>query len=321
MALSLLRRVLPARRAEQPARVSVAIPLYNHARYIEQALRSVTAQGAIVREVVVVDDGSQDDGAAAVLGLAQADDRIRLIRQNNQGAHAALARALAECGGELLAILNSDDAWLPGRLTALAAALDADPAAGFAVSGLEFMDAAGTPAKNDWQRAALRFHTEGAELGVALLNGNFVQTTSNLLVRRTCWEAVGPFAALRYAHDLDWMLRALALGQRMLRLDAPLMRYRMHSANTIGEDHRRVREEWAIVAGAWLTALWDRPGAPPIDWTQAAAVARVLRTHELDQAAALVMAYLRREGAPTLDRSALLDDAGFRATVAELCAS
>ncbi len=312
----MLRRVLPAR---QPARVSVAIPLYNHARYIEQALRSVTAQGAIVREVVVVDDGSQDNGAAAVLRLARADERIRLIRQDNRGAHAALARALADCGGELLAILNSDDAWLPGRLQALATALDADPAAGFAVSGLDFMDAAGNPAVNDWQRAALRFHTDGAELGVALLNGNFVQTTSNLLIRRTCWEAVGPFAALRYTHDLDWMLRALALGQRMVRVEPTLLRYRMHPANTIGEDHRRVREEWAMVAGAWLTALWDRPGAPPIDWTQAAAAARVLRTHELDRAAALAMAYLRREGAPTLDRSALPGDAFVRAELAELC--
>ncbi len=317
MALSLLRRVLPSRRAEQKPRVSVAIPLYNHESYVADALRSVLAQGTIVREVVVVDDGSRDGGADAVAQLAQADERIRLIRQENRGAHAALARALAECDGELLAILNSDDAWSPGRLAALAAALDAEPSAGFAVSGLDFMDGAGQPVDNDWQRAALQFHTEGAELGVALLNGNFVMTTSNLLVRRTCWDAVGPFAALRYAHDLDWMLRALALGHRMVRVEAPLMRYRMHASNTISEDHRRVREEWAIVAGAWLTALWDRHGAAPIDWRQAAASASVLRRHELDRAVTLVMAYLRREGAPTLDRSQLLDDAGFRKELAD----
>ena len=319
MALSLLRRVLPALRTDLPPRVSVAIPLYNHASYIADALRSVLAQGSIVREIVVVDDGSADDGADRVARLAEAEPRIRLIRQENHGAHAALARALAACEGELLAILNSDDAWSPGRLAALAAALDADSAAGFAVSGLDFMDGAGQPVANDWQRAALRFHTDGAELGVALLNGNFVMTTSNLLVRRTCWNAVGPFAALRYAHDLDWMLRALALGQPMARVDAPLMRYRMHATNTISEDHRRVREEWAIVAGAWLTALWDRPGAPPIDWQHAAAATSVLRQHELDRAAALVMAYLRREGVPTLDRSQLLGDPGFRAELARSC--
>ena len=302
MALSLLRRVLPARRADQPPRVSVAIPLYNHAAYIDDALRSVLAQGSIVREIVVVDDGSNDSGADHVERLAKTDARIRLTRQENRGAHAALARAIAACDGELLAILNSDDAWSPGRLAALTAALDAEPSAGFAVSGLAFMDGAGQPVANDWQRAALQFHTDGAELGVALLNGNFVMTTSNLLVRRTCWDAVGPFAALRYAHDLDWMLRALALGHRMARLEAPLMRYRMHASNTISEDHRRVREEWAIVAGAWLTTLWDRPGAPSIDWRQAAAATSVLRQHELDRAAALVMAYLRREDAATLDR-------------------
>ena len=142
--------------------------------------------------------------------LKRQDKRICFTRQANQGAHATINAALGKCGGEMVAILNSDDAYLPGRLTTLAATLDADHGADIAVSGLEFMDGAGGRIENAWYSDALNFHRAGAELGVALLNGNFLMTTSNLLFRRQVIEAVGPFAGLRYAHDLDWLLRALA---------------------------------------------------------------------------------------------------------------
>ena len=148
-----------------------------------------------------------------------------------------------------------------------------------------------------------------------MLNGNFVMTTSNLVVRRPVFDAVGPFAALRYTHDLDWLLRALALGYRLAVVESELLRYRIHARNTIAEDHAGVRAEWAMSAAAYLTMLWDRPGAPPVDWQHAASAQAVLRQHELDRAAALCMAYLRRAGPAGLDRATLLDDTVFVARV------
>lgn len=304
------------RRAE-PARVSVIVPLCNHAAYIEEAIGSVLTQGRLVREIVVIDDGSTDGSAAVMERLAAQDWRIRFERQANRGAHATLNTALSRCEGELLAILNSDDVYLPRRLPILAAALDADAGADIAASSLEFIDASSVALANDWYEAARRAHRDGTELGLALLNGNFLMTTSNLLFRRSVLEAVGTFAALRYAHDLDWLLRALALGRRITIVDHPLLRYRIHGRNTIMEDHGSVRAEWAMAAAAYLTALWDRPGAPPIDWQHAAAAQAVLRTHQLDRAAGPCMAYLRRHGAPTLDRSPMLDDRAFRALVCD----
>ena len=150
---------------------------------------------------------------------------------------------------------------------------------------------------------------------MALLNGNFVMTTSNLLFRRAAIEKIGAFARLRYVHDLDWLLRALALGRRIIRVDEPLLRYRIHASNTISEDHSAVRAEWAMAAAAYLTVLWDRPGAPPIDWGHAAAAQSVLRQHELGRAVAPCMAYLRRHGAASLDRNALLGDEPFKRLV------
>jgi glycosyltransferase involved in cell wall biosynthesis len=299
------------RRAE-PARVSVAVPLYNHAAFIAEAVESILAQGALVKEVVVLDDGSTDDSAAVMERLARRDERIRFARQANAGAHAAINAALECCSGEILAILNSDDAYVPGRLSALAEALDADEGADIAASGIVFMDGEGAPISNAWYDEARAVHRAGTALGVALLNGNFLMTTSNLVFRRAALRAVGAFAALRYAHDLDWLLRALALGRRIVVLDKSLLRYRQHGRNTINEDHGRVRAEWAMAAAAYLTLLWDRPGAPAVDWDHATAAATVLRQHALDRAVLPCMAYLRRHGALPLDRAPLLTDKAFR---------
>ena len=291
-------------------RISVVIPLYNHASFIAEAVRSTLAQEQLVQEIIILDDGSTDGSADIAQVLAAEDARIRFERQPNRGAHATINTALAQCRGEFLAILNSDDAWLPGRLTALVSSLDADPTAAIAASHLRCMDSTGVEIPNAWYDAALASSAD-VEIGVALLNGNFVMTTSNLLFRRTMLDAVGPFAALRYTHDLDWLLRALALGHRITIVKSALLRYRIHAHNTIAEDHAGVRAEWAMSAAAYLTMLWDRPGAPPIDWDHAASVQAVLRKHELERAVTVCMAYLRRGGSSGLDRSEMLDDKAF----------
>src|SRR5580698_7432395 len=87
--------------------VSVIIPLYNHARYISDAVASVLAQGDIVGELIVIDDGSTDNSAAIMQDLAPADPRIRFSSQVNQGAHATINAGLNQATGTYLTILNS----------------------------------------------------------------------------------------------------------------------------------------------------------------------------------------------------------------------
>jgi len=308
------RRAARATTASTPAapRVSAVVPLYNHAAYIDDAIDSILAQGGLLKEVIVIDDGSTDGSAAIMRRRAAADPRVRFETQTNRGAHATLNTALDRCEGEFLAILNSDDVWQEGRLSALVAALDADPQAGLAWSLVGCMDSAGNGIDNAWYEAGVQFYRDRRDLGAALLNANFMMTTSNLLLRRTTWENVGPFAALRYTHDLDWILRALATGLAVAFVEAKLLRYRIHPKNTIAEDHAGVRCEWAASAAAYLHLLWDGPDAPAIDWDHAAAVQAVLRTHELDRAVGPCMAYLRREKARGLDRAGMLGDEAFR---------
>lgn len=294
-------------------RISVAVPLYNHERFVADAIDSIREQGALVSEIVVIDDGSTDGSADVMRRLAGRDERIRFCSQANQGAHATLNRAIAESGGEFIAILNSDDAFAPERLERLAAALDSDPGADLAASAVSFMDQHGRRVDNAWYESARQFQRETGDLGTALVNGNFLVSTSNFVIRRAALQHLGGFAALRYAHDLDFALRVLAMGRRIAIIEQPLLRYRVHPANTIAEDHRRVRAEWAVAAAAYLTVLWDAQRATPIDWGAAEAMQTVLLRHELTRAVSLCMAYLRRHGALPLDRSPLTDDAEFRA--------
>ena len=95
-------------------KVSVIVPLYNKAPFVERALKSISAQTFTDFEVIVVDDGSTDDGAAIVGNCP--DTRFRLIRQANAGPGAARNTGIAPARGEFIAFLDADDAWLPNYL-------------------------------------------------------------------------------------------------------------------------------------------------------------------------------------------------------------
>lgn len=95
-------------------RVSVIIPLFNKAPYVSRALASVTKQTFKDFELIVVDDGSTDEGPRIV--EACDDSRIRLVSQENSGPGAARNRGLAEARGELIAFLDADDEWFPDYL-------------------------------------------------------------------------------------------------------------------------------------------------------------------------------------------------------------
>lgn len=91
--------------------VSIITPLYNSERFVAKTIESVLAQTYPHWEMVVVDDGSKDNGPAIVASYAEADSRIRLYHQPNGGCASARNHGLREAHGRYLVFLDSDDYW------------------------------------------------------------------------------------------------------------------------------------------------------------------------------------------------------------------
>ena len=110
--------------------VSVVVNNYNYAHYLPQALDSVLAQLAPQDELIVVDDGS-GDGSAEILASYAAQQHVRVIRQANRGQLSAVLEGLSVAHGDLCALLDSDDYFLPGYLARLRRHAEQNPDADF----------------------------------------------------------------------------------------------------------------------------------------------------------------------------------------------
>lgn len=113
-------------------RVSVVIPAYNCASYIGQAIESVFSQSFRSYEMIVIDDGSQDDTSQVVQAYG---DRVRYVYQANQGVSMARNHGIQLAEGEFIAFLDADDYFLPEKLAAQLAVFDAKPQLGLVHSG------------------------------------------------------------------------------------------------------------------------------------------------------------------------------------------
>jgi len=221
-------------------RISVVLPSYNHAAFVERALRSALEQDVDDLELVVVDDGSSD-GSREIVRDVLADARGRRTvyhEQQNAGSHAAIARGLELASGEVVALLNSDDEYAPGRLRR---ALEHAPARGdfLLFTGLQLVDGAGRPlAPRDdlarWYQLALRQSLSCPTVGFALLCNNIAVTSGNLVFSRGLPQRAGGLAPWRFCPDWAFVLRCTRLVEPLF-LAEDLYRYRVHEANTIDQ--------------------------------------------------------------------------------------
>ncbi|MGC1456589.1 MAG: glycosyltransferase family A protein [Nitrospirota bacterium] len=117
--------------------VSVIIPLFNKARFIRRSLDSVLMQTIKDYEVIVVDDGSTDDGPEIVAGYG--DRRIRLIRQENRGVSAARNAGIKAASGHYIAFLDADDTWKTNYLEIVASLIERYPGAGAYATAYEIV--------------------------------------------------------------------------------------------------------------------------------------------------------------------------------------
>ncbi len=264
------------------SRIGVVIPCYNHARFVGEAVRSVLGQSLDEVELVVVDDGSRDGSAGVVREVLAGfpGRRATLIEEENRGAHAAIMRGIEHLSTDLIAVLNSDDAYEPERFERMLPALDEgacgpeDARLGIAFSGLRLIDerGAGLPPEHPWSRwyatALTALETEPT-IGFALLVHNFSVTSGNFVFTRALYDRLGGFGAQKFVHDWDFLLRATALTEPVF-VPERLMRYRIHGSNTTESVRGLLAEECSESLARYLSLLAGtdaRPDAPgPAGW-------------------------------------------------------
>lgn len=215
---------------------SIVIPLYNKAPYITDTLKSALAQTFTDFEVIVVDDGSTDDGPALVDALG--DPRVRLVRQPNAGVSAARNHGVTLARGEWVAFLDADDWHHPHYLATLLAAQDACPEADTVATG--FMPVPDKPAM--WPpRWPDHTSPPGVERitdlparwmkGPSLCTSAVSVRTSRLRQMQPCFppgESQG--------EDLDLWFR-LAEQTPIALVQAPLMAYRVEAEGSLTTRH------------------------------------------------------------------------------------
>ncbi len=170
----------------QDALVSVIIPAYNAETYIRSALESVLTQTYEHLEVIIVDDGSEDRTSEIVAQIAEADARVKLLRQPNQGVASARNLAIEYAQGTYIAPLDADDVWYPRKIEEQVRRIEE----GGAEMGMVYTWWIGIDGAGTIKGSSVPWEPEGAIYPI-LLYINFVGNASVPLFRRSALEQVG----------------------------------------------------------------------------------------------------------------------------------
>jgi glycosyltransferase involved in cell wall biosynthesis len=218
---------------------TVIVPAYNAAGTIEQAVASVRAQTDPRFELIAVDDGSTDATPGLLRRMADEDQRIRVIRQDNAGPSAARETALGGASGTYLTFLDSDDLLMPSYLQAMAETLDRDAEIGLAHARAWVLDeaaGAGRVRRAVWPPPGYVTGSEDdpADPVVALASGNYVGAVQT--ARRSAVERAGGLdAGLDQAEDYDLWVRIAIAGFRIVSAPGTLVVMR-NRAGSLSKD-------------------------------------------------------------------------------------
>lgn len=241
--------------------ISIVIPACNAEKYLAETVQSVLSQTVADWEMVIVDDGSQDDTLSIAESCAGRDPRIRAAHQRNGGIGNARNFGFSQISprSEYVIFLDSDDLWEPEMLRAQTEALERNSSAVGAYVAARYIDGAGRPiregALEEWIRGERRRVCGGRFSACApgeltgfdcFAVGPCVITMGALLIRRPVLEAVGGFdCAVTPVEDYDMNLR-LARRGGMVFIDQVLLGYRVHAANASGNKRLLTRRERAV---------------------------------------------------------------------------
>lgn len=206
-----------------PRRFTCVVPVYNGARFLPEAVRTILDQTHRPLEILICDDGSEDRSrevaAELAASLSDEDTEIRSLIQERAGASAARNRGAREARGDLLAFLDVDDLWLPEKLSTQLEVLDRPDT-----------DLSVTMLQNVWldEVADEGERYCGHRLSLPMV-GYLTQT---LALATDLFARIGPFREdLRHSGDTEWIARAKLAGARIHITPKVLVQRRLHREN------------------------------------------------------------------------------------------
>jgi len=198
-----------------PPLVSVILPVYNGESFLAEAIQSVLNQTHRAIQLIVVDDGSTDRSG----DIARAFTEVEYHRKENGGVARARNLGMTLARGEFIAFLDADDRWLPEKLSAQIAWLEAHRENGVVFAHQRFFVTDGTEPP-EWLK-----ESELAADHVAYVPGT-------ILIRREVYECVGDFVThLHHEDDTEWFIRAKDMGYGMSVMPTTVLLRRIHGSN------------------------------------------------------------------------------------------
>lgn len=221
-------------------KVSIIIPTYNRAHFINEAIDSALAQNYQNVEIIVVDDGSTDETRVVLEGYG---DKIHYLYQENQGVPAALNSGIERSSGQYLAFLDDDDIWFPEMLEVQVAYLEAHPEIGMVHADILILDETSDDPRLKKRRLS-RSIPSGYILPELIVKNVIARPT--VVVRRSCLDKVGLFdMELLSSEDYHLWLR-VAKYFPITYIDRPLAFYRLHTTNLTRDF--AVQQQWHLKA-------------------------------------------------------------------------
>lgn len=208
--------------------VSVIIPCYNVASYIEQCLDSVLGQTYQNLDIVVVDDGSTDTTLGMLKEYQKKDTRIRIVSKENGGLASARNAGLAVATGTYFILLDSDDVMMSEKVATQVAWMENTTC-----------DVMYSDLYHFWDGTSAIYRLDIPELShdqyEGLLKGNHINPNT-ICMNRSVYERIGGFdESLRSAEDWEYWLRIAQAGINIGYLSKPLTLYRMRT-NSLSAD-------------------------------------------------------------------------------------
>jgi hypothetical protein len=227
--------------------LSVLIDTYNHERFIEQAIVSVLGQDVpeAEREIIIVDDGSSDRTPQIVSTFGT---RVRLIQKANGGQASAFNVGIPECAGEVIAFLDGDDWWAPGKLHTVSEVFARDPSVGLMGHGIV------ESFENGMERTAQvtrseRFRLSSLEAArIFRLRKTYLGTSRMALRAKIARELLPVPEALIVEAD-EYLFTTAAAATNIVILPDALCHYRLHSGSlylAAGSNKDALRRKQAV---------------------------------------------------------------------------